>query len=188
LGRRLSGIDVRGFDEGRKMIEGKPHIVQAIESEGICLKQRGRESWASCPFHIDLHPSFKINLDQQTFHCFSCGAHGDVIDFIQKLYNLSFKDALKYLGMNPGKPPMVDPKQQRKRELVKDFEQWRRETYRDVCDEYNIIWHALRRCENMDEIGELSEVICEMGLVEDVINILSGKDEEAKYEYYCASF
>jgi len=167
------------------MTESKPNITETIRNEGINFKQRGRESWACCPFHNDKHPSFKVNLDTQTFHCFSCGAHGDVIDFIQKLHNLSFKDALKYLGMKPGKPPKVDPVMKRKRELLRDFEQWRRETYRDTCDEYNAIWHGFRQCKNMEEISELSEIICEMGPMEDVINTLAGKEKEKLYELYC---
>ena len=159
------------------MIDGKPDIIETLAREGVEL----RRGWGLCPFHADKHPSFKINRDTQTFHCFSCGAHGDVIDFIQKLHNLSFKDALKYLGMKPGKPPKVDPVMKRKRELLKDFEQWRRETYRNLCDEKNILWHALRRCKNMDEISELSEVLCMLGPMEETINILSGEDDEAIY-------
>jgi len=161
-------------------IDHKPDIEDVLQAEGIVL-HRG---WGLCPLHADKHPSMKINRDTQTFHCFGCGAHGDVIDFIQRLHNLTFKDTLKYLGITQGKPPKVDPKVRRKKELVKDFEQWRRETYRNLCDEYNAIWHGLRRCRNMDEICELSEIMCELGPMEDQIDILSGINEEAIYELY----
>jgi len=170
------------------MTESKPNITETIRNEGINFKQRGRDLWACCPFHLDKHPSMKINMEQQTFHCWGCGAHGDVIDFIQKFHNLDFKDALKYLGMKPGKAPQVDPIRQRKRELLRDFEQWRRDRYQGICDEFNAVWHALRRCKNMDEIGELSEVMCELGPMEDTINTLAGKNEGAIYEIYCAGF
>lgn len=162
------------------MIDGKPDIGTVMQQEWIEL----RRGWGLCPFHEDRHPSFKVDLDRQTFHCFGCSAHGDVIDFIRNLHNLTFKDALRYLGITPGKPPIVDPKVKRKRELLAEFEQWRRETYRNLCDEYNAIWHALRRCQNMDEIGELSELLCELGPMEDKINILSGKDKEEIYGLY----
>ena len=170
------------------MTESKPDITETIRNEGINLKQRGRESWACCPFHSDKHPSFKVNRDAQTFHCFSCGAHGDVIDFIQKFHNLSFKDALKYLGIKPGKTCRVHPKEKRKGELVADFWAWRRQLYQETCDEYNAIWHGFRQCKYMEEISELSEVMCEMGPMEDRIKILFGKDEGAIYEIYCAGF
>ena len=165
------------------MIDHKPDLIETLAREGVDL----RRGWGLCPFHADKHPSMKINRDTQTFHCFSCGAHGDVIDFIQKFHNLNFKDALKYLEITPGKPPQVDPIRQRKKELLARFEKWRGETCRDLCDEYNAIWHGLRRCRNMDEISELSEIMCEMGPMEDTINILSRKDEGAIYEIYCAS-
>jgi len=170
------------------MTESKPDITETIRNEGINLKQRGRDLWACCPFHEDRTPSLKVDVERQRFKCFGCGEGGDVIDFIQKYHNLDFKNALKYLKIDPGKPPQVDPIRQRKRELLANFEQWRRETYRNLCDTYNIIWHGLRRCKNMEEIGELSEVMCEMGPMEDKINILSGKDEEIIYGIYCAGF
>ena len=162
------------------MIESTLDIETVLQAEGIDL----RRGWGLCPFHADKHPSFKINRARQTFHCFSCGGHGDVIDFIQRLHNLNFKDALKYLEITPGKPPQVDPIRQRKRELLRDFEQWRRETYQGVCDEYNSIWHGLRRCRDMAEIGELSDVICEMGPMQDMIDVLSGKEVKLQYEIY----
>ena len=166
------------------MIDSKPDLIETLAREGVDL----RRGWGLCPFHADKHPSMKINRDTQTFHCFSCGAHGDVIDFIRKFHNLNFKDALKYLEITPGKAPKVDPIRQRKRELLADFEQWRRETCRDLCDEYNAIWHVLRRCRNMDEIGEFADVMCEMGPMADNINILAGKDEARIYELYSAGF
>ncbi|MBW2647504.1 MAG: hypothetical protein JRE23_15270 [Deltaproteobacteria bacterium] len=168
------------------MIDGKPDIEAVLQAEGIDLRQRGRSMWGLCPFHDDRNPSFKVNPDRQTFHCFGCGAHGDAIDFTQRLHNLSFKDALRYLGMTPGKPPQVNPELNRKRELLRDFEQWRRETYRALCDEYNAIWHTLRRCKTMDEIGEYAEVLCEMGPMEDNIEILSGGTDEQRFELYRA--
>ena len=47
----------------------KPDIKTIIENEGIELKRRGRDYWANCPFHTDKTPSFKINLERQTWYC-----------------------------------------------------------------------------------------------------------------------
>ena len=50
-----------------------------------------------CPLHNEKTPSFTIYRKSNTFHCFGCGAHGDAIELVQKLNNLSFVDAVKYL-------------------------------------------------------------------------------------------
>lgn len=50
-----------------------------------------------CPFHAESTPSFTIYTDQNTFHCYGCSAHGDVIDLIQHIHQVDFPTALKYL-------------------------------------------------------------------------------------------
>ena len=75
--------------------KNKPDIKLIIEQEGIELK-RGK---ALCPFHSERTPSFMVNRNKQTFHCWGCGEHGDVISFIMKLKGISFEDALIYVGI-----------------------------------------------------------------------------------------
>ena len=66
-----------------------------------------RNGMARCPFHDDRHPSMKLNRDY--FYCFGCGATGDVIDFVARLFGLSGYEAAKKLaydfGIDPDKPP-----------------------------------------------------------------------------------
>ena len=50
----------------------------------------GRSGMACCPFHNDKHPSMKVDM---RFHCFGCGADGDVINYVQKMFNLDAKQA-----------------------------------------------------------------------------------------------
>ena len=50
-----------------------------------------------CPFHVEKTPSCTIYRKQNTFYCFGCGAHGDVISFVMKRENLPFKKACEYL-------------------------------------------------------------------------------------------
>jgi hypothetical protein len=59
-----------------------------------------RNSMACCPFHNDRHPSLKLN--EEYFFCFSCGAKGDVIDFVARLYNLSNYEAAQRLASDFG--------------------------------------------------------------------------------------
>jgi hypothetical protein len=64
---------------------------------------------ACCPFHNDRHPSLKLNEDY--FYCFGCGATGDVIDFVAKLFHLSNYEAAQKLaadfGLDPNPPAAV---------------------------------------------------------------------------------
>jgi len=59
-----------------------------------------------CLFHKDRHPSMKLNKDY--YYCFSCGAHGDVINIVQQLYNLSPIDAAKKICLDFNLNPKSD--------------------------------------------------------------------------------
>ena len=69
---------------------------EAAELYGIAV---GRGGMACCPFHDDRHPSMKVD---SRFHCFGCGADGDVIDFTARLYDLSPKGAAEKLAQDFG--------------------------------------------------------------------------------------
>ena len=69
---------------------------EAAEFYGIKVSRTGM---ACCPFHDDKNPSMKVD---QRFHCFGCGADGDVIDFTAKLFNLSPKEAAEKLAQDFG--------------------------------------------------------------------------------------
>jgi|GEM_PF-705520 DNA primase len=115
------------------MIDGKPDIV-AVIGQSIELKQRGRDYWGLCPFHSEKSASLKVSPHRQRFHCFGCGASGDVVDFVQRFYNLTFKDALIHLGMTPGRPAPIDPAIQKRRKLQAAFNQKIEIIYTQLCD------------------------------------------------------
>lgn len=77
------------------------NIVDVI-SEFVPLKRTGRNFMGVCPFHGDKGPSLSVSEDKQLFHCFGCGASGNVIGFIMKIRNLDFIDAVKYLADRAG--------------------------------------------------------------------------------------
>jgi hypothetical protein len=82
----------------------KPSIIEVI-GEHVELRKAGKESKGSCPFHADKSPSFTVNEDKGLFHCFGCGASGDVIDFVMQLDGLNFRDAAQYLGISSESKP-----------------------------------------------------------------------------------
>ena len=61
------------------------------------LPAPNRAGFCHCPFHKgDREPSMKIY--DKDFHCFACGANGDIFDFVSRFYDISFKDAFRMLG------------------------------------------------------------------------------------------
>ena len=97
-------------------------VKQAAEHYGLKVSHNGM---ACCPFHNDRHPSLKLNEDY--FFCFGCGAKGDVIDLVARLFNLSSYEAAQKLALDFGldpKPPtaaaMVKPKRPYIRQLRED--------------------------------------------------------------------
>lgn len=75
------------------------------------LQKAGREWKACCPFHNEKTPSFTVNDEKGFYHCFGCGAHGDVIRWMTDQRGLQFMDAVKELAAEAGmEVPAPDPR------------------------------------------------------------------------------
>ena len=87
-----------------EIVKENVNLREAAELYGIDVNRYGK---ALCPFHNDRHPSLYVADDH--YHCFACGEHGDVIDFVSKLFQLSLYDAAQKLAtdfhLSPDKPP-----------------------------------------------------------------------------------
>jgi len=89
-------------------------IQQVIERSNIveiiggytALKKAGSNFKALCPFHNEKTPSFVVNPDKQIFHCFGCGAGGNVVGFLMRQEHLEFPEAVRFLA---GKAGIVIP-------------------------------------------------------------------------------
>ncbi len=64
----------------------------------LTLKRTGQSYKGNCPFHNEKTPSFSVSSEKQLYHCFGCGAGGNIITFVMEMEKLSFIDALKYLA------------------------------------------------------------------------------------------
>lgn len=73
------------------------NIIDII-SQSITLKKTGKDYQACCPFHQEKTPSFTVSEEKQFYHCFGCGAHGDVLRWLQEYGRMEFFDAIKALG------------------------------------------------------------------------------------------
>ena len=75
------------------------------------LTKAGREWKACCPFHNEKTPSFTVSDEKGFYHCFGCGAHGDVIRWMTDQRGLQFMDAVKELAAQAGmEVPAPDPR------------------------------------------------------------------------------
>ncbi|HCF37948.1 MAG TPA: DNA primase, partial [Thermosipho africanus] len=82
-------------------IKSKIDIVELI-SRYVSLQKVGNSYRGLCPFHTETTPSFYVNPSFKTYHCFGCGASGDVIKFVQEIEGIPFMEALKKLAEEAG--------------------------------------------------------------------------------------
>lgn len=76
--------------------------VSDVVGRRVKLIRAGREMKACCPFHNEKTPSFYVNDDKAFYHCFGCGAHGDVISFLIEQEGMEFRDAVETLAAQAG--------------------------------------------------------------------------------------
>ena len=84
-------------------------------------RSRGNRLWALCPFHNERTPSFQVNDDLGLYHCFGCGASGDVFTYVQHVYNLTFLQSLQWLADRTGvehPPPKIVKRDIRRRDEI----------------------------------------------------------------------
>ena len=82
-------------------VKSRSDIVNVI-SQYISLKNSGSSYSGLCPFHSEKTGSFHVNQNKQSYKCFGCGEGGDVINFIMKIENLDFMEAVKLLAQKNG--------------------------------------------------------------------------------------
>ena len=88
-------------DSQVQQVKAQTDILQLI-GERVQIKKSGRSFKGLCPFHGEKTPSFFVSPELQTFKCFGCGEHGDVISFVQKYEGLTFPEALESLAERAG--------------------------------------------------------------------------------------
>ncbi|MBK1698954.1 DNA primase [Rhodovibrio salinarum] len=102
--------------------------IADVVGRKVRLTKRGREHTGLCPFHNEKTPSFTVSEDKGFYHCFGCGAHGDVISFVVEQEGLSFPEAVEKLAAEAGlEVPKATPQERQREE--------RRSSLYDVVEE-----------------------------------------------------
>ena len=101
------------------------HLIEEIRSQSdildiisadVLLKKSGQNYKGLCPFHSEKTPSFVVSPEKQIYHCFGCGAGGNIFKFVMEMEDLSFLDVVKELASKCGvelpifKPGQIDAK------------------------------------------------------------------------------
>jgi DNA primase len=88
-------------DETIAAVKERVDLV-ALVREHVQLTRAGRSFKGLCPFHREKTPSFHVNPERRSYHCFGCSAHGGAIDFVMQLEGLAFPEAVRALGERYG--------------------------------------------------------------------------------------
>ncbi|CAK8162468.1 DNA primase [Candidatus Xenohaliotis californiensis] len=72
--------------------------LSSIIDKRVVLRKHGNRQLGLCPFHREKTPSFVVDDSKGFYHCFGCGVHGDIIDFLIRLDDLDFQDAVKHIA------------------------------------------------------------------------------------------
>ena len=158
-------------------------VRQAVEHYGL---EVNRGNMVCCPFHNDRTPSMKLNEDY--FYCFGCGATGDVIDLVAKLFNLSNYDAAKKLAydfwIDPDKPPAAAALRKTKYPLAKAFQNETLHCQRILYDYLHLLehWKVQYAPETPeDTLDDRFVEACQMlDYIEDLTDILTFAELEAR--------
>ncbi len=79
--------------------------IVRIVGEYVKLKKAGAQNFSGlCPFHNEKTASFSVHATRQFYHCFGCGASGDVFSFVQKIENITFPEAVRAVAQKIGMP------------------------------------------------------------------------------------
>ena len=151
-------------------------VKQAAEHYGLKVSHNGM---ACCPFHNDRHPSLKLNEDY--FFCFGCGAKGDVIDLVARLFNLSSYEAAQKLALDFGldpKPPTAAAMVKPKRPYIRQFREDEMLCFRVLTDYLHLLedWkvrYAPKTPEDAldDRFVEACQMHCHIEYMADVLTV-----------------
>jgi DNA primase len=121
-------------------IRARSDIVEVV-SQYVALKRTGKNFKGLCPFHAEKTPSFTVNPSLQRWRCFGCGLYGDVFDFIMRIENVTFVEAVRLLAERLGLEFRTSgsasaQEQKDRREQILQVNQLAAQFFRDMLKRY----------------------------------------------------
>ena len=172
-------------------------VKQAAEHYGL---KANRNGMACCPFHNDRYPNLKLN--EEYFFCFGCGAKGDVIDFVARLFDLSSYEAAQKLaadfGLDP-KPPTATALPKPKHPCIRQFREDEMLCFRALTDYLHLLedWKVryapktpddalddryVEACQMLDYIEYLADILT-VGDLEERVALVDELMKEGKIAF-----
>jgi len=154
----------------------------------VPLIKKGQNYWGCCPFHNEKTPSFSVAEDKGFYHCFGCGAHGDIISFVMNTEHLEYPAAIRELADMAGlKLPEFKPKSPERVQLEDSYF----DIYEKATNEYQKLLFT-------DAGREALEYVRRRGFTDDMIkkyrigyapknNIISGTFTNVKQDALIAT-
>jgi DNA primase len=97
-------MSMTSSDNFKETLKQQADIVRIV-GDYVKLKKAGAQNFSGlCPFHSEKTPSFSVHATRQFYHCFGCGASGDVFSFVQKAENISFPESVRLIAQKLGVP------------------------------------------------------------------------------------
>ncbi len=108
----------RFSDEFLQELSERSDIVDVVGEFVKLTKRSGANLFGLCPFHNEKTPSFSVNTERQSFHCFGCGKGGTVFQFIMAIENMTFPESVEFLARRAGMElPSDEPSEQHDRRI-----------------------------------------------------------------------
>jgi DNA primase catalytic core len=154
-----------------------PSLVDVV-SQDVELKRAGREYVGLCPFHAEKTPSFAVNEEKGFYHCYSCGAGGDLISFLRKKRGLSFREAARIAGkdLDEQDQEYARRKQEAREKILRSFFQWRHDKQQvltELHDEIAIAETAYRATVRAPELWTDEEKVYQETYLGDLYFVLT---------------
>jgi hypothetical protein len=175
-------------------INDRLDITDVAELYGVSVNNKNK---SLCPFHSEKTASLAYRDNK--FTCFGCGAHGDIVDFVSKLFGLSNVDAVKRLnadyklGLDYTAPPdnTAILKRQRQKRLEKQFRAWEIEAFKTICDYVKLLrqWRIEHKpVEPNQQLDEhFVQSLQNLSYAEYILNVFTFNPMADRLEFYSSA-
>ena len=175
-------------------IKNTLNIAVVLDYYGVATNSKG---FASCPFHQENTPSFKVYADNNAYYCFGCGEHGTVIDFVTKYFGLSNIEAVRKLnqdfrlylplGTKSVRAASCRPMQDDKT-LISTFEAWEKQAFITLSNYFRALrfWGEQIFIHHVEYFNKYLPEVENIVFVENMLDLMIANthDFPAQVEFY----